>query len=38
MACHGAARRAAKAGFTRVFIMPAGIDGWVKAGKKVEKG
>jgi 3-mercaptopyruvate sulfurtransferase SseA len=29
---------AAKAGHQKVFIMPAGIDGWVKAGKKVEKG
>jgi rhodanese-related sulfurtransferase len=36
MACHEAARRAVKAGFTKVFIMPAGIDGWVKAGKKPE--
>jgi rhodanese-related sulfurtransferase len=38
MACHEAARRAAKVGFKNVFIMPAGIDGWVKAGKKVERG
>jgi rhodanese-related sulfurtransferase len=36
MACHGAARAAARQGYTRVFIMPAGIEGWVKAGKKVE--
>jgi rhodanese-related sulfurtransferase len=36
MACHGAARAAAKAGYSRVFIMPAGIEGWVKAGRKVE--
>lgn len=36
MACHGAARVAATKGYTRVFIMPAGIEGWVKAGKKVE--
>jgi rhodanese-related sulfurtransferase len=38
MACHGAARRAATAGFKNVFIMPAGIAGWVKAGKRVEQG
>jgi rhodanese-related sulfurtransferase len=38
MACHGAARAAAKAGYRNVFIMPAGSEGWVKAGKKVEKG
>jgi rhodanese-related sulfurtransferase len=38
MACHGAARRAAKAGYLNVFIMAAGTDGWVKAGKKLEKG
>jgi rhodanese-related sulfurtransferase len=37
MASHDAARRAAKAGFTRVWVMPAGIDGWVRAGKPVEK-
>jgi rhodanese-related sulfurtransferase len=36
MACHGAARVAAKAGYKNVFIMPAGIEGWVKAGKRVE--
>jgi rhodanese-related sulfurtransferase len=38
MACHGAARAAAKAGYQKVFIMPDGIEGWVKAGKKVEQG
>jgi rhodanese-related sulfurtransferase len=38
MACHDAARRAAKAGYGNVFIMPAGIAGWEKAGKRVEKG
>jgi rhodanese-related sulfurtransferase len=38
MACHGAARRAVTAGYQNVFIMPAGIAGWEKAGKKVEKG
>jgi 3-mercaptopyruvate sulfurtransferase SseA len=29
---------AAKAGHRQVFIMPDGIDGWVKAGKRVERG
>ena len=29
---------AAKAGHGRVFIMPDGIDGWVEAGKRVERG
>jgi len=37
MACHQAARAAAKAGHSSVFIMPDGIDGWVKAGKRVER-
>ena len=38
MACHQAARAAAKAGYQKTFIMPDGIDGWVKAGKKVATG
>jgi rhodanese-related sulfurtransferase len=38
MASHDAARRAAKAGFKNVFVMPDGIDGWLKAGKKVDSG
>jgi rhodanese-related sulfurtransferase len=38
MASHAAAREAAKLGYTNVFVMPDGIQGWVKAGKKVEKG
>lgn len=38
MASHQAARRAAKMGYTRVFVMPDGIDGWVKAGLPVEQG
>jgi rhodanese-related sulfurtransferase len=38
MACHGAARAAAKAGFKKVFIMPDGIEGWEKAGKRIEQG
>ena len=25
-------------GYREVFIMPDGIDGWVKAGKKAGKG
>jgi len=29
---------AVKLGYKNVFIMPAGIAGWIKAGKKVEKG
>jgi len=38
MASHEAARRAAKMGYARVYVMPEGIDGWVKAGLPVEKG
>jgi rhodanese-related sulfurtransferase len=38
MASHQAARRAAKMGYTRVFVMTDGIDGWVKAGLPVETG
>jgi hypothetical protein len=38
MACHQAARADVKAGHAKVFIMPDGIDGWVKAGKKVATG
>lgn len=38
MACHGAARAAAKLGYTKVFIMPDGIAGWKKAGKPIAKG
>jgi rhodanese-related sulfurtransferase len=37
MACHAAARAAVKYGYTKVFVMPAGIVGWEKAGKPVEK-
>lgn len=32
-----AAMRAIKAGYTNVAVMPAGISGWVKAGKPVDK-
>ena len=38
MASHGAAREAAKLGYKKVFVMSAGISGWVKAGKPVENG
>jgi rhodanese-related sulfurtransferase len=38
MASHAAAREAAKLGWTNVAVMPDGIFGWVKAGKKVEGG
>ena len=32
-----AARRAVRMGFERVALMPAGIRGWVAAGKEVER-
>jgi len=38
MACHQAARAAVSLGYKNVFIMPAGIQGWQKAGKQVEAG
>jgi len=38
LASHEAARRALEMGYTSVFIMPEGIQGWVKAGKAIEKG
>jgi len=38
MASHHAARRAAEIGFTRVYVMPAGIDGWLAARKRIEQG
>jgi rhodanese-related sulfurtransferase len=38
MACHQAARAAVNYGYRNVFIMSAGIQGWEKAGKPVEKG
>jgi len=37
MACHEGARAALKFGYTNVFIMSAGIQGWEKSGKPVEK-
>jgi rhodanese-related sulfurtransferase len=33
-ASHAAARKAITAGYTRVQVLPEGIAGWVKAGKK----
>ncbi len=38
MAFHEAARAAVAYGYKHVYIMPAGIMGWEKAGKRVEKG
>jgi rhodanese-related sulfurtransferase len=38
MASHGAAREAAKLGYTKVFVMGDGISGWVTKGKPVQKG
>lgn len=38
MECHHSARRAADLGYREVFIMPSGIQGWVKAGKAIVKG
>lgn len=38
MASHAAAREAAKLGYSNVFVMPDGIRGWVKAGKRVASG
>jgi rhodanese-related sulfurtransferase len=37
MACHEGAGRAVKFGYKNVFVMPAGIQGWEKAGLPVEK-
>jgi rhodanese-related sulfurtransferase len=36
MASHSAAREAVKLGYSKVYVMPDGILGWVKAGKPVE--
>ncbi len=38
MACHKGAGSALKLGYKNVYVMPAGIFGWQKAGKPVEKG
>ncbi|HEY6036414.1 MAG TPA: rhodanese-like domain-containing protein [Kofleriaceae bacterium] len=35
-ASHAAAEKAIAAGYTNVKVMPEGIAGWVKAGKKVQ--
>jgi rhodanese-related sulfurtransferase len=35
-ASHSAASKAITAGYTNVKVMPEGIAGWVKAGKKVQ--
>ena len=37
-ACHKGAETALKLGYKNVFIMPAGIAGWEKSGKKLQKG
>jgi len=37
MASHIAARAAAKQGYRNVFVMPDGIEGWLKAGKRFER-
>jgi rhodanese-related sulfurtransferase len=36
MACHEGAGSALKLGYKKVFVLPAGIAGWKKAGKPVE--
>ncbi|HEY4240777.1 MAG TPA: rhodanese-like domain-containing protein [Kofleriaceae bacterium] len=36
-ASHNAAEKAMTAGYTNVKVMPAGIAGWVQAGKKVQQ-
>ncbi len=38
MSSHHAAGRAAELGYRKVFVMPAGIDGWRQAGRAVEGG
>ena len=35
-ASHAAAKRAYLAGYTNVNVLPAGIEGWKKAGQKVQ--
>jgi len=37
MACHDGAGSAVKLGYKHVFVLPAGIAGWEKAQKPVEK-
>jgi rhodanese-related sulfurtransferase len=36
--CTHAARRAIRMGYNRVYVMTAGITGWIKEGCPVEKG
>jgi rhodanese-related sulfurtransferase len=38
MECHHSARRAVELGYREVFVMPSGITGWTKAGKRVVQG
>jgi rhodanese-related sulfurtransferase len=38
MASHAAARAAAQLGYTKIYVMPDGIQGWVKAGKPTQSG
>jgi len=38
MASHEAARRAVKAGYAKVWVMPDGIDGWMHEGKRTVSG
>jgi len=38
MASHAADREAAKLGYTNVWVMPDGIQGWLKAARPVESG
>jgi len=37
-ASHDAARQAVALGYSKVFVMPAGIYGWEKAGRPTERG
>lgn len=38
MASHSAARVAVRLGYANVYVMPDGIMGWLRAGKRVESG
>ncbi len=38
MACHTAARQAVALGYRNVFVLPAGIMGWTRAGQRVVTG
>lgn len=37
MASHRGAGRALKLGYTNVFVMPDGMEGWKKAGKPIQQ-